>query len=70
MLLSVNELTNYVLSAKDGEIGRCRDFLFDDEHWTIRYMVANTGKSVSAATCDGRRRPIWATPPSEIEWTK
>ena len=44
MLRSVNELYNYVLEAKDGDIGRCKDFLFDDELWTIRYMVADTGK--------------------------
>ena len=41
---SVNAITNYVISAKDGEIGRCKDFLFDDEFWAIRYMVADTGK--------------------------
>ncbi len=44
MLRSVKELWNYVLGAEDGEIGRCRDFLFDDARYTIRYMVANTGK--------------------------
>ena len=44
MLRSVKELYNYVLEVEDGEIGRCKDFLFDDEHWTIRYMVADTGK--------------------------
>ncbi len=44
MLKSVNEMTNYMISATDGEIGRCRDFLFDGETWTIRYMVADTGK--------------------------
>jgi len=43
MLRSLKELKNYVLEAKDGKIGRCKDFLFDDEHWTIRYMVADTG---------------------------
>jgi hypothetical protein len=31
MLRSLNEILNYVLSAEDGEIGRCKDFLFDDE---------------------------------------
>lgn len=44
MLRSANELFNYKLAAKDGEIGRCMDFLFDDDFWTIRYMVAGTGK--------------------------
>ena len=41
---NINELKNYVLQASDGAIGRCRDFLFDDRHWTIRYMVADTRK--------------------------
>ena len=44
MLRSIKEITGYVLQAEDGEIGRCKDFLFDDEFWTIRYMVADTGK--------------------------
>lgn len=44
MLRSINELYNYVLQPEDGEIGRCKDFLFDDQLWTIRYMVADTGK--------------------------
>lgn len=44
MLRSVGELSDYVLAAEDGEIGRCRDFLFDDRHWATRYMVADTGK--------------------------
>jgi len=44
MLRSVKEIYDYVLKAQDGEIGRCKDFLFDDEYWTIRFMVADTGK--------------------------
>jgi hypothetical protein len=44
MLRRVKELYNYVLEAEDGQIGRCKDFLFDDRFWTIRYMVAETGK--------------------------
>lgn len=44
MLIRTSELKNFQLLATDGDIGRARDFLFDDEKWTIRYMVANTGK--------------------------
>jgi len=44
MLRSLKELLSYTLLAEDGEIGRCKDFLFDDRHWTVRYMVADTGK--------------------------
>ena len=44
MLRNVKDIYHYRLEAEDGEIGRCEDFLFDDERWTIRYMVADTGK--------------------------
>lgn len=44
MFRSLNEIRNYVLMALDGEIGRCKDFLFDDDSWGVRYMVADTGK--------------------------
>jgi hypothetical protein len=27
----------------DGDIGRLKDALFDDEHWVIRYLVVETG---------------------------
>lgn len=36
MLMSMHELIGFALSAKDGEIGSCKDLLFDDEQWTIR----------------------------------
>jgi hypothetical protein len=44
MLLLQSDLKNFTLHARDGEIGRSRDFLFDDAKWTVRYMEANTGK--------------------------
>jgi hypothetical protein len=43
MLRSINETFGYRLGAKDGEIGRTKDYLFDDQFWTVRYMVADTG---------------------------
>ena len=30
--------------ALDGEIGAVRDFYFDDDTWTVRYVVVETGK--------------------------
>jgi hypothetical protein len=44
MLRSVKDLQDYGLGALDGQIGRVRDFYFDDHHWAIRYAVADTGK--------------------------
>ena len=40
MLRSAKELRGYVLQALDGEIGRSKDFLFDDQQWTLRYLEA------------------------------
>jgi hypothetical protein len=31
------------LHARDGVIGRVKDFFFDDHYWTIRYVVVETG---------------------------
>ncbi|MEJ2105110.1 MAG: PRC-barrel domain-containing protein [Ignavibacteriaceae bacterium] len=43
MLKSLKEIIGYNIKASDGEIGKVSDFLFDDETWTIRYLVADTG---------------------------
>lgn len=39
MLLSLNEVRDVNVHAVDGSIGRVDECLFDDEQWTIRYMV-------------------------------
>jgi hypothetical protein len=44
MLRSVNNLESFVLGATDGEIGRVHSFLFDSRDWTVRYLVADTGR--------------------------
>ena len=43
MLVNVKSITGYTLDSLDGEIGTVNEFYFDDKHWTIRYMVADTG---------------------------
>lgn len=43
MKRSVNSLIDYTISAKDGELGKVSEFYFDDQTWTIRYLVVNTG---------------------------
>ena len=44
MLIDAGPLMGYVLHAEDGELGRCKDFLVDDRDWTVRYLVAETGR--------------------------
>ena len=44
MLQSIKELYGRNLGTLDGEIGRVKDFYFDDRTWAVRYVVADTGK--------------------------
>lgn len=43
MLRSLKNLEDYHVAATDGDIGSVSDFYFDDHHWTIRYLVVETG---------------------------
>jgi hypothetical protein len=43
MLRSLMDLVGYTIRARDGDIGSVGDFLFDDERWVVRYLVAETG---------------------------
>jgi sporulation protein YlmC with PRC-barrel domain len=43
MLNKAKTLKGYKLDSLDGEVGEVKEFYFDDQHWTIRYLVANTG---------------------------
>ena len=43
MLNKAKTLKGYQLDSLDGEFGKVHEFYFDDHHWTIRYLVANTG---------------------------
>ncbi len=44
---SLKNLTGYAMGAVDGEIGKVKDFYFDDESWTIRYLIVETGNWLS-----------------------
>lgn len=43
MLIKAKSLKGYVLQGRDGDIGSVKEFYFDDRHWAIRYLVADTG---------------------------
>jgi sporulation protein YlmC with PRC-barrel domain len=43
MLFKAKTVKGYKLDSLDGEIGKVQEFNFDDRHWTIRYLVADTG---------------------------
>jgi hypothetical protein len=44
MLWRTSEINGFTLKARDGEIGRAKDFYFEDSYWVVRYLVADTGK--------------------------
>jgi hypothetical protein len=44
MLRSMKTMEEYSIGAKDGIIGRVRDFYLDDELWVIRYLVVDAGE--------------------------
>ncbi len=43
MLNKAKNLKNFTLHCADGEIGKVKDFYFDDQTWGIRYLLINTG---------------------------
>lgn len=44
MLRSIKNTFGYPIEARDGPIGSVKDCLFDDRHWRLRYLVADTRK--------------------------
>ena len=55
MLRSLGNILGYAVRATDSEIGRVYDFFFDDQSWTVRYLVVETGEWLR------RRRVLIAT---------
>ncbi|HEX7064256.1 MAG TPA: PRC-barrel domain-containing protein [Bacillales bacterium] len=44
MIHNEEMIHGYKINAEDDELGKADAFLFDDENWTIRYLVADTRK--------------------------
>lgn len=64
MLRNLKNLQKYDIVATDGPIGRIDRFYFDDEKWTIRYLVVDT-----AAWLPGRRVLISPFSVRSIDWS-
>jgi sporulation protein YlmC with PRC-barrel domain len=43
MLIKAKTLKGYKLNSLDAEVGTVKEFYFDDQFWTIRYLIANSG---------------------------
>jgi sporulation protein YlmC with PRC-barrel domain len=42
MLRRVKDLQHYAIGASDGDVGKVDDIYFDDQSWTVRYVVVDT----------------------------
>jgi hypothetical protein len=40
----LSDLTGHALAATDGDLGKVDDFLFDDNYWTVRHLIADTSR--------------------------
>lgn len=74
MLRTLNHLVGHRISAKDGDIGHADDFLFDDQEWTIRYLVVDTGNWLPGRkvllTPDSFSTPEWGAKTISTNLTK
>lgn len=55
MIRNSSSLLDLEIRARDGVLGKVTDFYFDDERWTIRYLVVETGSWLNS------RRVLLAT---------
>ena len=39
----IKSLIDFTLGASDGVIGNVKEFYFDDDTWTLRYLIVDTG---------------------------
>lgn len=64
LLRSLKDLEGYTVSATNGDVGKVKNFLLDDEHWTVRYLVVDTKSFM-----DGRDLLITPISFGQTEWS-
>jgi hypothetical protein len=73
VLRRLNALQGFAVRASDGEVGTVHDFYFDDEHWTVRYLVVDTGVWLGRRVLVSPvslRRPDWSRRSFEVAVTR
>ncbi len=73
-LRSVEALLNFTLLSADGQVGSIKDGYFDDETWTLRYLVVQTGSWLLGRRVllrvDAVRRVDWTAQTLEVDQTR
>lgn len=74
MLHDLNTLTGSSVIATDGEMGSIRNFLFDDQSWTTRYLVVGVGSWLTlravVVVIAAVEQPDWAKKTFHVHLTK
>jgi hypothetical protein len=74
MLRSLNEIIGYTLFSRDETIGKCFDFLFDEDQWLVRHLVAKTDRRLSGRKVllplNAIESSDWATRSIQINLTR
>lgn len=74
MKRSINSLVGYSIKETDGEIGKIDEFYFDDQSWTIRYLIVKTGNWLSnrkvLISPKAVQQPDWANEEFPVNLTK
>jgi sporulation protein YlmC with PRC-barrel domain len=74
MLTQSKDLLSLAIVATDGDIGDVRDLYFDDEGWTIRYLVVEAGSWLSSRKVlispIAANKPEWANKRLPVSLTR
>ena len=74
MFHDLQSLTGSSVIAADGEMGSVRNFLFDDQSWTIRYLVVDVGSWLTqravVLAITAVEQPDWAKKTLHVNLTK
>ena len=65
MMRSVKSLQGFGIAATDGDIGTVDDVYFDDDKWTIRYLIVDTGGWLT-----GRKVLLSPRAVSRVNWSE
>jgi hypothetical protein len=70
----VRTVLGYALITVDGHVGQIMDFIFDDEIWTLRYLVVQMGGWLGGrrvlVNADRVRRVDWKSGSVEVNQTR
>ena len=74
MQRNAKSLTGFAVGATDGEFGKVDEFYFDDETWTIRYLIVKTGGWLSGRRVlispSALQKPDWENETLPVNLTK